>query len=223
MDHSGSFRIVNAPAVGRTSFSSLRLSVPAPTGRNPHDRVLLPTLARHERRGPGSGSSNRSRPPGLNGGAALTLAQRSVIGAGFALPRDAGRRPALRCRARFTRVSRTRSRPPPAGRADRRSTFPDLRVVKEKSDPPSRCASRSGADQRSGFPSRGHSPGRKTVASNPEGLTPACPGGKCERGARPPFTISNDQSELAAARRRRARKFRLPARSAGRTPDGAPN
>ena len=131
--------------------------------------------------------------------------------------------PALRCRARFTRVSRTRSRPPPAGRADRRSTFPDLRVVKEKSDPPSRCASRSGADQRSGFPSCGHSPVRKTVASNPESLTPACPGGKCERGARPPFTISNDQSELAAARRRRARKFRLPARSAGRTPDGAPN
>ena len=32
----------------------------------------------------------------------------------------------------------------------------------------------------------------------------------------------NDQSELAAARRRRAREFRLPARSAGRTPDGAP-
>ncbi len=43
----------------------------------------------------------------------------------------------------------------------------------------------------------------------------AAPGGKCERGAPPPFTISNDQSELAAARRRRARKFRLPARSAG--------
>ena len=88
--------------------------------------------------------------------------------------------------------------------------------MKEKSDPASRCATRSGADQRSGFPSRGHSPVRKTVAANPEGLTPACPGGKCERGARPPFTISNDQSELAAARRRRARKFRLPARSAGR-------
>ena len=74
-------------------------------------------------------------------------------------------------------------------------------------------------------------------------------GGKCERGL-PPFTfgarrqpradagaeatgvgatrlpvafdsaISDDQSELAAARRRRAREFRLPARSAGRSPDG---
>ena len=44
---------------------------------------------------PGIGSSERSRPPGLEGGAALTLAWRSVIGAGFALPRDAGRRPAL--------------------------------------------------------------------------------------------------------------------------------
>ena len=35
-------------------------------------------------------------------------------------------------------------------------------------------------------------------------------GGKCERGL-PPFTINNDQSELAAARRqRRAREFRFP-------------
>ena len=34
-------------------------------------------------------------------------------------------------------------------------------------------------------------------------------GGKCERGL-PPFTISNDESELAAARRRRARELRLP-------------
>ena len=46
-------------------------------------------------------------------------------------------------------------------------------------------------------------------------------GGKCERGL-PPFTINNDQSELAAARRqRRAREFRLPARSAGRSGRGA--
>ncbi len=48
MDHSGSFRIVNPPAFGSTTFTSLRLAVPAPTGRNPHDRVLLHTLARHE-------------------------------------------------------------------------------------------------------------------------------------------------------------------------------
>ena len=46
----------------------------AATGTNPHDRVLLHTLARHEK------------------DAALTLAWRNVIGAGFALPRDAGRK-----------------------------------------------------------------------------------------------------------------------------------
>ena len=46
-------------------------------------------------------------------------------------------------------------------------------------------------------------------------------GGKCERGL-PPFTINNDKSELAAARLRRARKFRFPARSAGRPLGGAP-
>ena len=56
------------------------------------------------RRGPLHGLAVRvSRPcgvrcrsgsaPGLEGGAALTSARRSVIGAGFALPRDAGRRP----------------------------------------------------------------------------------------------------------------------------------
>ena len=46
-------------------------------------------------------------------------------------------------------------------------------------------------------------------------------GGKCERGKTPPFTINNDQSELAAARPGCAREFRLPARSAGRFKRGA--
>ena len=45
------------------------------------------------------GYRRRSRPSGLEGGAGLTAAWRSVIGAGFALPRDAGRRPALLSRA----------------------------------------------------------------------------------------------------------------------------
>ena len=46
-------------------------------------------------------------------------------------------------------------------------------------------------------------------------------GGKCERGL-PPFTINNDHSELAAARRqRRARELLVPARSAGRFGRGA--
>ena len=48
-------------------------------------------------------------------------------------------------------------------------------------------------------------------------------GGKCERGDSPLSQKSNDPSELAAARRRRAREFRWPARSAGRVPDGAPS
>ena len=42
--------------------------------------------------------SARSCGPHEKGGAALTLAGPGVIAAGFALPRDAGRRPALRCR-----------------------------------------------------------------------------------------------------------------------------
>ena len=51
---------------------------------------------------------------------------RRVIGAGFALTRDAGRRPTLRCRARFTRVSETRFRPPPAGCAGLKTGVPWL-------------------------------------------------------------------------------------------------
>ena len=64
-----------------TRIARLGRAAPSPSGRNAHDRALLRTLARHEK------------------DAALTLAWRNVIGAGFALPRDAGRRPALRCRA----------------------------------------------------------------------------------------------------------------------------
>ena len=46
--------------------------------------------------------------------------------------------------------------------------------------------------------------------------------GESVKGGYPLSQDGNDQSELAAARRRRAREFRLPARSAGRIPDGAP-
>ena len=49
--------------------------------------------------GPGASQGRRTprgpRPPALPGGAALTLTGCRVIGAGFALPRDAGRRPAF--------------------------------------------------------------------------------------------------------------------------------
>ncbi len=65
----------------------------APTGRNAHDRARLHTPPVMKRRGPGVGrSGEQSRHSGLGEGAELTLARRSVIGAGFALPRDAGRR-----------------------------------------------------------------------------------------------------------------------------------
>ena len=59
------------------------------------------------------GYRRRSRPPGLEGGAGLTAAWRSVIGAGFALPRDAGRRPALleNCPGERVRVGCGRPRP----------------------------------------------------------------------------------------------------------------
>ena len=43
-----------------------------------------------------------------------------------------------------------------------------------------------------------------------------------ERGS-PPFTRDNDASRLAAARRRRARELRCPARSAGRFGSGGPH
>ena len=71
-------------------------------------------------------------------GAALTLAGRSVIRAGFALPRDAGRRPALQAVRAASSVGGTcrdgshpdgwgMRRRGPAGRcADRRSAFPCL-------------------------------------------------------------------------------------------------
>ena len=72
------------------------------------------------RRSKPSRDSSRSA---IRGSAALTLAWRSAVGAGFALPRDAGRRPALRCRARFTCVGGTRLRGPAGRCADRRSAL----------------------------------------------------------------------------------------------------
>ena len=101
---------------------------------------------------PGRGRGERPRHPGLGEGADLTLASRSIIGAGFALPRGADRRsafqavPALlrrqryavppacgaRCRPEigvpsrpraFFAVGDTRFRPPAARGADRRSAF----------------------------------------------------------------------------------------------------
>ena len=56
-------------------------------------------------------SVERLRLPGSREGADLTLAGRGVIGAGFALPRDAGRRPALHVLALFLRRRDAVSRP----------------------------------------------------------------------------------------------------------------
>ena len=82
------------------------------------------------------------RHPGPEGGSALTFAECSVIGAGFALPRDAGRRPALVSRSRAMPVGDRRSvvarcggvwgtvvRPPAAGGAERRSAFPGVCAI----------------------------------------------------------------------------------------------
>ena len=126
----------------------------------------------------------------------LLSAGLGVIGAVFALPRVPG----------------------PTGRTAQRSAFPCLRPALPVWRPPPgalaaflcygrfveavRCRARKKNWQRTLFAAVDF-------------------GGKCERGY-PPFTISNDESELAAARRRRARKFRFPARSAGRPLGGAP-
>ena len=75
-------------------------------------------------------SGERSRHPVLGEGAALMWAWRGVIGAGFALPRDAGRRPALqavpallrgwRCAISLRVAQRCRCEAP-TGRTGRRS------------------------------------------------------------------------------------------------------
>ena len=63
-------------------------------------------------------------------------------------------------------------------------------------------------------------PRKRTTGSELRSL-PACSGESVKGGKFPLSQDNNDQSELAAARRRCAREFRLPARSAGRIPDGA--
>ena len=81
---------------------TLNTGVPAERRTTTELRVL--PCRRRRRAVPAGGA------PGIGGGAALTLAWRSVIGAGFALPRDAGlkgptgRTAQRSCRARFTRV-----------------------------------------------------------------------------------------------------------------------
>ena len=72
-------------------------ALPRDAGQRPALQAV-PALFRNRRTAicvPLPGAVSVSRPPGLGGGAVLTLAWVGVIGAGFALPRDAGQRPAL--------------------------------------------------------------------------------------------------------------------------------
>ena len=136
-----------------------------------------------------------------------------VGGAGFALTRDAGRRPALHGAASLGRVSRSRAMPV----GDRRSWGSVAGGFRAHA----RCRSETGAPLSPRFNANFRAR-KKQMAAN-LWFAAGDFGGKCERGDSPLSQDGNDQSELAAARRRRAREFRLPARSAGRTPDGAPN
>ena len=164
----------------------------------PHATMQSDAQARERR--PLVGTARRRRAAGKDpelAGMVRLSAGPGVIGAGFALPRVPG----------------------PTGRTAQRSAFPCLRPALPVWRPPPgdlaaflcygrfveavRCRAREKNWQRTSFAAVDF-------------------GGKCERGL-PPFTINNDKSELAAARLRRARKFRFPARSAGRFLDGAPS
>ena len=84
----------------------------APSRRNSRDEVgpyTPPGMTRARL----SGSSERSLPPGLKGGAALTLVWRCAIGARFALPRDADRRSAVPCLRTIRTVGVPARRRPP--------------------------------------------------------------------------------------------------------------
>ena len=79
----------------------------------------LPRRRPGRRRSPAGGTGSGRR-PASGARAVLTLAARGVIGAGFALPRDAGRRPALQrgfCWEGYALLPRF------ARRADQRSAF----------------------------------------------------------------------------------------------------
>ena len=160
-------------------------------------------------------------------------------------PRCSARGPSARCadqRSAFQAVpalfrgQRYAVRGPAARCADRRSAFQAVPALLARSAvrgsrpcgprcrPEVGVPSRPRALARSAV--RGSRTGgtQRTAQENNRQRTPFAArvfGGKCERGKTPPFTINNDQSELAAARPGCAREFRLPARSAGRFKRGA--
>ena len=104
-----------------------------------------------------------------------------------------------------------------AGRFGGRVTHPNLFVwiCREKCPRPRTAPDLCRCEHRRSLPSAPRSVGgaqpsaQKTDGSELRSL-PAFSGGKCERGATAPLSQEgNDQSELAAVRRRRAREFRL--------------
>ena len=130
--------------------------------------------------------------------------------------------------------------PAPTGRTGQRSAFPepsprfnaDRRYAVRSSEirgaqrcwcgfrAPARCRSETGAPCPRDSARGGVLTSAKTMAAN--FVRCQRDRGESVKGGLPPSLsqINNDQSELAAARRRRAREFRLPARSAGRSGDG---
>ena len=159
--------------------------------------VWAASQARKNRRPPfaARGAGTCSRGSRIAVGRAGRGTRAGVIGAGFALPRDAGLEtgaPAPRI-ALLRHAVRARRCRPGGG-----VVLPTRHLVWAAGS-----QARKKLWQRTPFAARVF-------------------GGMCERGDSPLSQKGNDQSELAEARRRRAREFRLPARSAGRSPDGAP-
>ena len=112
--------------------------------------------------------------------------------------------------------------PAPTGRTGQRSAFPLCAIRSALSRGRRNCKFKQlpkvGAPAcREGEPHRRNKKRRQRTSFAAREVR-----GESVKGGPPPFTKENDQSELAAARPRRAREFRLPARSAGRFPDGAP-
>ena len=84
--------------------------------------------------------------------------------------------------------------PAPTGRTGRRSAFPGLHVAPHSGVEPKTTLGRARQKNNGGEPPVRRPPDR----------------GESVKGGTPPFTIKNDQSELAEVRLRRTREFRFP-------------
>ena len=146
----------------------------------------------------------------LERGAALTLAWRSVIGACFALPRDAGRRPALRpdlegYASRRERFRRLGSVPPaalraavpaPTGRTGRRSAFQAVPAlfrgrrcaISLRFAQRCRCEAPTGRTDRRSLLSSAAKAGSVTSAGAPTATANPLPHGRLRRFPGGPYT-----------------------------------